>query len=563
MNRESNVSTKPHLTYIILILLAAMLFLISVYKPLSISNLPDSHLYATELISFSEGWHSVDSPSELKDIAELSTWKIRTPAPVTISNTLPELTNYDCLFIENNFNYMKVYADNSCIYDYSEDAVQIPNKMTGHFIAQIPLDASLSGKTISIEFYQPHEFSYTGINSVMIGPGSAYITDYLSSHLELIISSFIIHFVGICLLAVCLWQKYRKMGENAALFRSLGLFLIISGMWIFTDSQLPQLLWHNSIAVCVVSFFCFMAFPIPLFTFVGILCPDSHKTYLTAIRYLLLANILAQGILYVSGIFSFVQMLPATHTLIALSVIVLLINLSQQYRRNKSPYAQLMLLALIILIISGVFALVYFYFSPQTDNSRYFRYGFLAFIAILVYICIKAMLSFIQEYTEHKILKELAYSDFLTGTESRLAFEEYMAELKNSHVPHPLTLYVFDLNNLKTTNDTYGHNAGDIILKNAASCIMQIFSGPGRVFRIGGDEFVAIVQISFDELPDLGKHLEQTIQKRNETSEYPFTLSFGHASSQAVQGNAIDLLLKKADQEMYKKKETFHKHEIE
>lgn len=555
MKKNSNARKILHRIYIAAILLSVFVCLFSVGNSLSVKNLPDSRLYTNQLMDFSDDWYSSDNYEAKSSIPSLSSWKAASGTSVTIFKTLPELTDYDCLFIDVNFMYISVFVDDICIYDYSSDYIGMPSHMTGHFISQIPLDTSMSGKTLSLNIYQPNTLLQLGVNSVIIGSGSAYIADYLYSHTELVVSLLLIVIASFLLLAVYLWQCYKQRGSDYKMFLSLSLFLALSALWIFSDSTLPQLLWENNLGVCVLSFLCFMSLPIPLLSFVSTLCTDNYNS-LMAIRILLLSNIAVQGILYCTGTFNFLQMLPATHFFIALCVIVLIVFLLKNYKKNKSPYARPLLLSLILLIMSGVVSLAYFYVSPQTDNSRFFRYGFLMFIGFLVYLCFKVMLTFTHDYAERQILKKLAYTDILTGTENRLAFEDFIDRIRSSAAPSPVTLYMFDLNNLKITNDTYGHKAGDMILKSCADLILDTFKGHGRVFRVGGDEFVSVIQAPFQEPEKMTEKLLEKIRSSNEISKYPFTVSVGYASS-SVCGDSIDTLLKKADTYMYKNKEDF------
>jgi diguanylate cyclase (GGDEF)-like protein len=74
---------------------------------------------------------------------------------------------------------------------------------------------------------------------------------------------------------------------------------------------------------------------------------------------------------------------------------------------------------------------------------------------------------------------------------------------------------VFDINNLKTTNDTKGHEAGDTLIKNACSLICTQFKH-SPVFRIGGDEFVAILHGSdYDNRETLAKEFDSIIDENN------------------------------------------------
>lgn len=556
MNETNKKPDKARYIYPTVLLLSLLMYIISIMTSCSRSDVPYSRLEDSGISSFSDNWHVADSSGNINTVSEISEWKEDSQKTLTFSKTLPELTDYDCLFIELNYTYVKVFINDSCIFDYSADKIYAPSGMTGHFTAQIPLDADMGGQTVSIEVYQPYALLTTGLNSVMLGTGSAYITHYLSTHIELLISLFLMLIAGICLTAVYLWQKFIRKLDSYRMFRPLAVLLLFSVVWIFTDSQLPQLFWNNPVIICVLSFYSFMFLPIPVFSFVGRLCPDKYGV-LTKVQFLLLINIMVQGMLFSLNIFSFVEMLPVTHFLIILSVVVLLVFLLKHYRKDRSQYTRPMLSALVILIVSALFSLIHFYVSPQTDNSRYLRYGFLIFIGIMVYICIRVMLSFLHEYTEHQILKDMAYKDFLTGAESRLAFESLMEEMRSLSTPVPVSLYTFDLNNLKTTNDTFGHMAGDIILKSAAMCITDVFRDLGRIFRIGGDEFVVIIQSDNDSPPELLDKLQDRIRLENETSKFPLSVSAGQASSKAVCGNSLDLLLKKADLEMYRDKEIY------
>ncbi len=560
MNKKT--ACKLHCLYKIMLLLALLVFLYVIYSTMHIENLPDSRFIPSQPTRLSEGWYTLDSSGVKSDIPELDSWRLKSDTPVTIHRELPELTDKDYLFIENNFNYIKVYIDGTCLYNYSADSIDLPADMTGHFICQIPLDRDYSGQTVSVEVFQPHSYLSMGIKTIMVGTGSSYVTNYLYSHTELIVSLSLMLIASLCLFIVFLWQKCRKLDFNYSVFGELSLLTLLSVLWIFTDSQLPQLFWGNTVAACVVSFFCFMALPLPMLSITSTLCLDNRRV-LERMKCLLLLNVMVQGVLYLFGNVSLVSMLVITHSLIVLNVIVLLVFLIRRLRGNASQFARPLLISLILLIFSAVLSLIQFYLNPQADNSRFYRYGFIIFIAVMIYVSSKAMLNFVNDYTEHKILKRLAYTDILTKVESRLAFEEFMSELRSRALPYPGVFYVFDLNNLKVTNDTYGHKAGDIILKQAAACISKVFQDHGRVFRIGGDEFVAFIQAPFPGLPDYAAQLEKEIETMNSSCEYPFTLSIGWDASDMIIGKEIDTTLKQADDDMYKNKIKYRAKEMQ
>ena len=101
-----------------------------------------------------------------------------------------------------------------------------------------------------------------------------------------------------------------------------------------------------------------------------------------------------------------------------------------------------------------------------------------------------------KEYSERiRQATEMANSDGLTGVKNRLAYEraeERMNEEIGTGSISPFAIGVFDVNNLKKTNDKYGHEAGDILICEASKLICTAFSH-SPVFRIGGDEFAVIL----------------------------------------------------------------------
>ncbi len=92
--------------------------------------------------------------------------------------------------------------------------------------------------------------------------------------------------------------------------------------------------------------------------------------------------------------------------------------------------------------------------------------------------------------------RKMAYTDALTGVKNKRAFEEKKEELEQSLAAGTINefgIIVCDLNGLKVINDTKGHDAGDNYIKEASKIICTFFKH-SPVFRIGGDEFVVLLQ---------------------------------------------------------------------
>lgn len=104
------------------------------------------------------------------------------------------------------------------------------------------------------------------------------------------------------------------------------------------------------------------------------------------------------------------------------------------------------------------------------------------------------LLSHLKVYI--KDLNDLAYADALTAVHNKGAFDKYVQGFQEELDRDPnqeFGICIFDCNNLKTINDSSGHEKGDLYLKAACSLICEVFNH-SPVFRIGGDEFAVVLR---------------------------------------------------------------------
>lgn len=155
-------------------------------------------------------------------------------------------------------------------------------------------------------------------------------------------------------------------------------------------------------------------------------------------------------------------------------------------------------------------------------------------------------------------IKHLAYHDTLTGLPNRVSFTEELGEaITNSRDQQELAVMFIDLDRFKVINDTYGHDQGDLLLKQVSNRLLSCVRSQDTVSRQGGDEFVLL-------LKDIThKETEQVAAKIIQTLSYPFILDGNEIQSTPSIGislypsDAADTktLIKYADLAMYKAKE--------
>lgn len=154
-------------------------------------------------------------------------------------------------------------------------------------------------------------------------------------------------------------------------------------------------------------------------------------------------------------------------------------------------------------------------------------------IALLVCLVLAFLLTrrYIAQRAANAMLKErqlLLYTDPLTGLDNRLSYNQSENELRHCHAPQ--AWMVIDLNNLKYINDQYGHLAGDQLLIQFSKLLRQSLPPQTLLFRMGGDEFLAVVQ-NVDETHahqlerELLQHLNQELSSYQEAPLPPGPLA--------------------------------------
>lgn len=166
----------------------------------------------------------------------------------------------------------------------------------------------------------------------------------------------------------------------------------------------------------------------------------------------------------------------------------------------------------------------------------------------------------LQFYNEQ--LKGIAKKDGLTGLRNRLAFDEQLKEIENENAnDKDWAMLMIDLNGLKNTNDQYGHEAGDELIKGTARVIDEIYGERGQCFRIGGDEFVVIIDASQELMVEYRNKLKNRIVEYNKVEKYKLSMAVGESrlnNQQGARGTISDWKMN-ADMDMYREKDGFHK----
>ena len=193
-----------------------------------------------------------------------------------------------------------------------------------------------------------------------------------------------------------------------------------------------------------------------------------------------------------------------------------------------------------------------------TDGAFFLRILYPLFASFVLMAITFAFSVFVSEsyakYDENAVLFHAAYEDPLTGLSNRAAWDEKMKEVDEQ--PGSFCVISLDLDGLKGVNDTWGHEAGDRLIKGFARCLADAFTEPHFLARIGGDEFCVIMEgVTEDEVKRRLKSLDTRLGVLNRRDkEVNHSCSYGYAFRDEEHNTSHEIYLV-ADEKMYATKQ--------
>lgn len=229
-----------------------------------------------------------------------------------------------------------------------------------------------------------------------------------------------------------------------------------------------------------------------------------------------------------------------------------------------------------IYIISFIITTLYMFINAYKFCKYYQSKNEIELFAIITFITIWVILQLLNPNVEflwlliaisgtfvyiyyNEIIQNV---DDLTGLLNKRSFNKY----KNNVEEEKVALILFDVNDFKLINDTYGHSEGDRILIEVAMMLKEYYQKYGRVYRLGGDEFAALIEKSIDKnkVEQIATIFKEKIEERNEELrkgeklEIP-RISYGISvyNHENRLEHRFEDVIKEADEEMYKYKEKY------
>ena len=461
--------------------------------------------------------------------------------------TLPEngLTDETLAFYLVH-HYADVYIDDSLVYSIAPKLSDQVSKTIGCVWVTVNLHHEDRGKEVRVVLTPVYDSVRNRVPDFQVG--SLY--HIYMTQLERDLSQFFLS--GVCCvmgLLISLMQAIlilRKKAQNWSVF-FIGNFTFFLGASRLTDTGFSSILFDQHvlliyyISVGAIYLACISA---ALFFYQHLGKPRSKLMLWVAILACLAA--LAAFMLQALDIADFKETLPLAHSTIVLVIIALFATMFLKRRRNGREQRSRDWLMLSLLSAGVMTDLLLFYILNASDHLIF------SILAILLY----SVLLFINNLLD---ANKRAYTDASTGLFNRTRWESLINNPGFSE--KNVGIIMFDLNRLKHTNDTMGHDAGDRMIFTFANVLRNAVPLSDTICRWGGDEFIVV---SMDATPGLMRQylwrIHAAVEAYNESGQQPeLHFAAGYALASEFPGMSPSELLRKADERMYLDKHQWYK----
>lgn len=409
-----------------------------------------------------------------------------------------------------------------------------------------------SENNITIDISSP--YSNYGNRAMTFYVGNiASITSYiLTSSLSSFLVCVVIFCFGICMTGYWFVTNRKTNMQKSILY--LGIFAILLSIWSINETSIMTLLMRNNIVSVYISFLTLMLLPFAFSLFVKCFYEEDNLKW-DIFHIINLIQIITCIFLQIFRIYDFRQTLWSTHLMF---LILTILTLSSSLRHIKSGVHAKRAITHIVCIFVCAIALatdMINFYKITKDSNHIGRLSFLLYFIVLGMTASKESAILMKLGKKANVYQHLAFTDQMTQLKNRTAFNNDFKEFMNK--PSDIVIFDFDLNSLKQINDTQGHSLGDQYIIRSAQIIKDVFSCVGSCYRVGGDEFVVIIEnSSLINIPLYLNRLEWNIDlfNKEEQTSFNMDIAYGFAVYDSNLDTDLEDTYNRADKEMYKNK---------
>lgn len=449
---------------------------------------------------------------------------------------------------------VEVSVGGELIYSVYPDKDNLFGKTPGNNWNSIPIYEKDSGKEFRIVLIPAYESTVDIVPQFYLGSGLSIWIHLVGRNALTFFLSLITICIGI-IFSLFTLLTYRNSEVDKSLLL-MGLFSFNIGLWKLADLDSTALLFPYSIPLSYVPFITLLLVVIPFVLYVKELFSRNESILWYLPCFGSIAVMLVSIVLQIADVADFRQLLWLNHAVMCLLIFLVPGMIVHELRTvGWNPRLKLTMICMISCLAGLIADILIYYASKGTSVTVLGMFGFMVYIIVLGISSFRDARRLMEIGMKAKHFKQIAYYDQLTGLYNRTAYAEYttLADFN----PENCILVMFDLNNLKQCNDTNGHDKGDLYITTSARLIQQNFGDIGNCYRIGGDEFCALLcNVRAELCAERLKKLKAEVRtyNRQHPDDFPIGIACGYECYDKQLDYDLSDTLRRADKMMYHEK---------
>jgi diguanylate cyclase (GGDEF)-like protein len=518
-------------------------------------------------IDFSSGW-DISYNGKIYRNQDLKYFRfpktVKRGEKISISNVLPESAGQQmALSVLVYLSAVDIRLNEKMVYSYGFDLLK-RGEMVGSAYHTVRLPESSGRGRVSVDYIIGENNAFTKIPGIHILPSIYAYTAYNEANILTMFVSIFLVGIGVISVLIALAQAFLHRSCGQLLL--IGLFSFFMGTWSTCTTKISQYFSRNyqltttveylSLYIALIQMLCVLMYN-------NIRLLNFKRKVLAAISIMsMIFFLIIAVILHVLNIVHVPQALTIFHSLAVISLILVISSTQFGLARERRSETIMLHGGLWLIFFCCILDVVRFnllkYVLPDNSfwNYSLLPYGTALFIVMLLSGYLMHLHDEYIDQAERLALTQIAYTDVLTGLYNRAYANQRFKELAGRR---DYILISMDVNGLKRVNDTYGHAAGDQLIVSCGQILKECFGDVGHVFRMGGDEFMVLVEYASERVVkrrlDHMNRVEKEFSHNN--SSYQIRISYGMASGKEFPETEPERIFYIADQRMYEmKKET-------
>lgn len=417
----------------------------------------------------------------------------------------------------------------------------------------VELPNNYNGNELKIKFNVQQSDANSILKNIIIMSENDYFNYQIRSNLTNYIVSSIIIVLGLILIIAVICNPNRSNRLIRLLW--IGLIFLLAGLAMYAKYNILELFIDRSRIIENVEFVgLYLCMPcivmLSYYTF-----QEMDKKFLSIYNLVLLFMFALTVGLNNVGAISYRDTMSAITIIMYITGIVLLFlnfNIYKMIDRIEKMFIGGMTIFYCQSMVTILISKVLTSYNWNKYSQIFIMLLILEFSITVIVYYVHVVKEYMNNITEQRILSILAYTDPLTSINNRTKYEEYLEELVFKKCEN-ISIFSFDLNNLKKINDSNGHESGDEYIRGFAKTLKKVFETQGFIGRIGGDEFIVILE---KKITDYNNYIEkmQTIFSQcieKEKFEFEASFAYGYANNDIDESNEIEALISLSDKRMY------------